>query len=184
MNAVFSYVRLLVFLACCLVGLQVPVFVDQYGEQLSARAAESRVALEEFQDDADLYFDGSLSRLIEHYKTNGDEVFAAGGESIESIHQRNLFLEKKLTAYQSGTWNAYLQALFSPVPDVEEAVWEEFNYAVQVDPVSLGFGLTMGLLFTVFSELTFRGCLCLPRRICRMCVGRRKLKTALAAEKG
>jgi len=166
-NAVFSYVRLLVFLACCLVGLQVPVFVDEYGEELSARVSESRVALEEFQDDADLYFEGSLSRLIEHYKTNGDEVFAAGGESIESIHQRNLFLEEKWTAYASGTWNAYLQAIFAPVADVEEAVWTQFNYAVQVDPVSLGFGLTMGLLFTIVSELTFRGCVCLPRRMYR-----------------
>ena len=179
MNTVFSYLRVIVLLGSCLVGLQVPVFVDQYGEQLAARVAESRVALSEFQDDADRYFEGSLSRLIEHYKANSDEVFVAGGESIESIYNRNLFLEEKLAGFMSGTWMAYTQALFAPVPEVEAEVWKDFTYAVQVDPVSLGFGLAMGLLFTVLSEVSLRGCLCLPRRIHRGRMKNRKAKQAV-----
>ncbi|MDY0223604.1 MAG: DUF2937 family protein, partial [Desulfobacterium sp.] len=92
MELFFSYIRVFVFLGCTLVGIQVPAFVDQYGKSLESRLIESRIALNEFQDDADKYFDGSVEELIAHYKKNDDQVFNEGGRSIQSIYDRNIML--------------------------------------------------------------------------------------------
>ena len=71
----FSYIRVFVLVGCSLIGIQVPGFVDQYGKSLESHLTESEIALNEFQDDADKYFNGSMERLIIRYQQNDDRVF-------------------------------------------------------------------------------------------------------------
>ena len=78
MNLFFFYIRVFVFLGVTLAGIQVPAFVDQYGKSLESHLTESRIALNEFQDDADKHFDGSIENLIAHYRDNKDQVFNEG----------------------------------------------------------------------------------------------------------
>jgi len=155
-NLFFSYIRLFVFFGCTLAGIQVPVFVDQYGNSLESHLKESRIALDEFQDDADKYFDGSLDKLIAYYRENEDEVFNEGGRSIESIHDRNLMLRDSFGQFQSGYWSAYTQAIFFPVPDVGQEVWSNYSYAIQLKPAAIAFGLIFGLLSTLLIEVILR----------------------------
>lgn len=152
----YSYIRLFVFLGCTLVGIQVPVFVDEYGKSLESHLAESRMALNEFQGDADKYFDGRLEKLIAHYLNNGDQVFNEGGRSIESIYNRNLMLKMNFAQFQSSAWAAYTQALFTPVPDVGSKAWKNHSYAIQLKPSAIAFGLIVGLIFSLGVELLLR----------------------------
>jgi len=155
-NIFFSYIRVFVFLGCTLAGIQVPAFVDQYGKGLESHLAESRLALIEFQGDADKYFEGSLEKLIAHYKNNDDQVFSAGGRSIQSIYARNVTLKSKFEQFQSGAWSAYTQVLFAPVPDVGKEVWGNYSYIIQLRPTAIAFGLVMGLIFALGIELFLR----------------------------
>lgn len=163
MSFFFSYLRLFVFLGCTLVGIQVPVFVDEYGKSLVSHLAESGMALNEFQADANKYFDGSLEKLIAHYLNNGDQVFNEGGRSIESIYNRNLMLKTNFAQFQGSAWAAYTQALFAPVPDVGSKAWKNHSYAIQLKPVAIAFGLITGFIFTVAIELLLRLLCVLPR---------------------
>ncbi len=163
MNLFFSYLRVFVFFGCALMGLQVPVFVDQYGKSLESHLTESKVALNEFQDAADKYFDGNLGKLITHYKDNDDHVFSAGGRSIQSIYDRNLMLKNSFEQFQSNTWSAYTQTLLYPVPDISREVRKNFSYAVQLRPNAVAFGLIIGLVFTLGLELLLRLLLQVPK---------------------
>lgn len=156
MDLFFSYIRVFVFLGCTLAGIQVPVFVDQYGKSLESHLTESRLALNEFQDDADKYFGGSLEELIAYYRENDDEVFNEGGRSIESIHERNVMLRSNFEQFQSSSWSAYTQAIVSPVPDIREELWENYSYAIQLKPTAIAFGLIAGLIFTLGIELLIK----------------------------
>ncbi|MDY0376505.1 MAG: DUF2937 family protein [Desulfobacterium sp.] len=156
MELFFSYIRVFVFLGCTLVGIQVPAFVDQYGKSLESRLIESQIALNEFQDDADKYFDGSVEELIAHYKKNDDQVFNEGGRSIQSIYDRNIMLVSSFAQFESSSWSAYTQALISPVPDVRREVWKNYSYAIQLNPSAVAFGLITGLIFTLVIELLLR----------------------------
>lgn len=167
MNLFFSYIRVFVFLGCTLGGIQIPGFVEQYGKTLESHLAESRIALNEFQDDADKYFDGSIEKLIAHYKGNEDQIFNEGGRSIESIYERNLMLEGKLEQFQSSAWSAYVQALLAPVPDVRKESWENYSYAIRLKPGAIAFGLVTGLIVTLGIELMLRLLLKAPKLIGR-----------------
>lgn len=156
MNIFFSYIRIFVFLGLTLAGIQVPSFVDQYGKSLESHLTESRIALNEFQDDADQYFDGNIEKLIGHYKDNKDQVFNEGGRSIKSIYDRNLMLRRNFEEFRSSYWSAYTQALVSPVPDVRRQVWESYSYTIQLKPVAIAFGLITGLILTLGLELLLR----------------------------
>jgi hypothetical protein len=163
MNILFSYIRLFVFLGCTLVGIQVPAFVEQYGKSLESHLIESQHALGEFQNDANKYFDGSLEKLIAHYKENGDRVFSAGGNSIQSIYDRNLMLKKNFQEFQSSSWAAYIQALLSPVRGVKEEVLKNYSYSIQLAPKAITFGLVSGLIIAVAIELLLRSLLQIPK---------------------
>lgn len=156
MNLFFSYFRMFVFLGCTLIGMQVPAFVDQYGKSLESRLMESRIALNEFQDDANKHFNGSLEKLIAHYIGNEDQIFSDGGRSIQSIYDRNILLRNNLEQFRSNPWSAYSQALFTPVPDVGSEVRKNYSYVIQLKPGAIGFGLTLGLIFTFGLELFLR----------------------------
>lgn len=163
MNIIFSYIRVFVFLGCTLMGIQIPTFVDQYGKCLESHLTESQHALNEFQDNADKYFDGSLEKLIAHYKDNEDQVIIEGGRSIQSIYERHLVLKGKFEKFQSNSWSAYTQALFTPVPDIGKEVWENFSYAIKLRPEAIVFGLVMGLIFTAVIEIVLKFLLIAPK---------------------
>ena len=156
MNLLFSYIRVFMFIGLTLAGIQVPAFVDQYGKSLESHLTESRIALNEFQDDADKHFDGSIEKLIAHYKDNDDQVFYEGGHSIKSIYDRNLLLRNSFEEFRNSYWSAYTQALFSPVPEVQREVWESYSYTIQLKPVAIAFGLITGLILTLGFELLLR----------------------------
>lgn len=156
MSIFFSYIRLLMFLACTLIGIQMPAFVDQYGRSLQAHLAESRLALGEFEDDADKFFGGSLERLIAHYRGTKDQVFTAGGQSIDSIYRRNRLLASKFTEFQRSPWSAYSQVMFDPVPEVRQEAWSRHSYVIRLAPQALAFGLASGLVFTLLLEALLR----------------------------
>lgn len=156
MNLFFFYIRVFVFLGVTLAGIQVPAFVDQYGKSLESHLTESRIALNEFQDDADKHFDGSIENLIAHYRKNKDQVFYEGSHSIKAIYDRNLMLRSHFEQYQSSSLSAYTQALFFPVPDVRRKVWERYSYTIQLKPIAIVFGLITALILTLGIELLFR----------------------------
>ena len=164
-NIFFSYIRLFIFLAFTLAGIQVPAFVDQYGKSLEAHLAESRMALNAFQDDADKYFGGSLEKLIAHYVGNKDQVFNEGGRSIQSIYDRNQLLKTNFDQFQHSSWAAYTQALAAPVMDVREEVWNNYSYVIQLKPWAIAFGLVLGLIVASGAELVLRIAFGIPRLI-------------------
>lgn len=156
MATIFSYIRIFLFIGGTLLGVQVPFFVDQYGKSLESHLIESQKALSVFQDDADKYFNGSLENLIAHYKENDDKVFNEGGDSIQSIYDRNMMLKKKFLNFQGSAWSSYFQAIVNPVSEVKNEVWRNYSYAIKLDPKSIVFGLVVGLLLAVLIELLLR----------------------------
>jgi len=156
MKVIFSYLRLILFLGGVLVGIQVPGFVDQYGKSLKSHFIESETNLNEFKDDAEKYFGGDMEKLIVHYKKDKDPVFTSGGESIDSIYQRNTELKVALADFNSGTISAYFQVFLTPVKDIKSEVWRDYTYSIRLDPSAISVGLVTGLLIAVLAEIFLR----------------------------
>ena len=155
MNKLAEYIRLILFIAALLCGLQLPGFVDQYGKSLHAHLNEAKLSLAEFQDDADKYFNGDLEALIEHYLSSNDQVFNEGGQSIQAIYQRHKLLESALLRYKENAYSPYYQSLLEPLPDIQREVWKSFTHTVVLDSSAIGVGIVSGILvILVFSLFT------------------------------
>ena len=153
MRKIFEYLRLILFMAGVLVGIQIPSFVDQYGKSLESHFLESQTNLEEFQDDANKYFDGNFEKLIEHYQNNEDPVFSAGGNSISTLYERKEMLGNALGLFGETVYSPYIQVIFNPIPEIKEEVWKNYTYSVMLNSSAIILGLVLGFLLAAISEL-------------------------------
>lgn len=153
MQRLSAYLRMLVFMAGVLIGIQVPGFVDQYGKVLRAHQLESAKSLAAFQDEADRYFDGDLEQLAAHYHGSNDEVFQAGGDSITTLIARHQQLTTALKRYESNAFSPYLVTLLTPQADIRKEVLTHYTYTVILKPEAILVGLGCGLLAAVLLDL-------------------------------
>lgn len=153
MKRLFEYIRLVLFVGGVLLGIQVPGFVDQYGQRLEAHALESTRSLSDFQKDADRYFDGSIEKLVTHYQKNPDQVVQQGGSNINTLYQRQQTLQAAYRAFTANWWSPYIQTLFSPVADIRAQAIESYDFSVMLNSHAIVAGLIAGLLLGVLLEI-------------------------------
>ena len=154
MGKITEYLRLVVFIAALLAGLQVPGFVEQYHQSLQAHLKEAEHSLAEFQNDADKYFSGDMDQLVAHYRASADQVFNAGGESIDAIRQRHAQLQSALSRFTQHAYSPYYQTLIEPVPEIQKEVWEQFSHTVVLDQTAIAIGVICGVLLTLVISLS------------------------------
>ncbi|UCX03193.1 DUF2937 family protein [Shewanella glacialimarina] len=157
-----DYLRIILFVCGVLIGIQVPGFVDQYGQRLEAHQLEAKLSLAEFQRDADRFFGGDFNKLISHYRQNNDPVVNAGGESIESIYQRYVLLTEALTQFRQHSYSPYQQLILAPQQDIQVEVWKNYSHVILLKPEAIAIGMLLGLLFAVLCEsilsILYLGC--------------------------
>lgn len=155
MRTILEYIRLTIFVGGALVGVQIPSFVDQYGQRLESHLIESQTSIEEFQNDADKYFDGNIDTLIRHYASNADPVINDGGESIASLHSRSQFLTKSWSNFNAGFQQRYWHAFATPVKTIRVETWNGYDFSVKLNVIGIAWALSLGLILSVIIELGF-----------------------------
>ncbi|PMG49594.1 hypothetical protein BCU91_02685 [Shewanella sp. 10N.286.52.B9] len=158
MKSVFDYLRLILFVSGVLLGVQVPAFVDQYGQRLQAHTQEAKLSLAEFEQDADRFFAGDIQQLIAHYQHNPDQVFSAGGDSIQAIYQRYQLLNGALMQFNQTAFSGFEQVAFTPMEDIRQEVWHNFSHTIMLDTRAITIGLVLGFLLSLICELCLLGC--------------------------
>lgn len=153
MKFIYSYFKMGIIIACTLLGIQVPGFVDDYGKHLNARLIESNKAVAEFQDDADKFFGGDLNKLVSHYKQSNDDVFTEGGNSIDTIVSRNTLLKNTWSKFKASMFGAYSQTIANPIPEVRKEVWKNYSFNVLFTKSTIIIGVVIGFLCLLFFEL-------------------------------
>lgn len=153
MKRLFEYLRLALFVGSVLIGVQVPSFVDQYGQRLESHALESSRALKDFQKDADTYFGGDLQRLIAHYQANPDQIINDGGRNISGLYERNQQLNNAFVAFSASRFSPYVQTLLSPVPEIRSKAMESYDFTIALNQDAIIAGLLTGLIIGLSLEL-------------------------------
>lgn len=153
MKKIMDYLKLAVLIFGVLIGVQIPGFVSQYGQNLDARVAESSKGLSQFQQDADQYFNGNLQQLLEHYDRNQDPVIVAGGQSIKALVLRNQMLTQAQSNFHQSLYSPYLQVFVSPIAEIRQDVWNHYEYKVILNAEAISIGVIFGLMVLALSEL-------------------------------
>ncbi|MEX0618593.1 MAG: DUF2937 family protein [Pseudohongiellaceae bacterium] len=164
---VFGYLRLFVFAAGMLVGIQVPGFVDQYSKRLDARFSEASHNISGFQSTARLLFGGDMQALIRYYETSGDPVFESDADSIRNIYNRYRILAAEMEALEGNAISRAMHVGFAANEELFQETLNQYSYTVPLNTQAVGWGLTMALLLTVLGELTVLGLVKAPRLLSR-----------------
>ena len=148
-----DYLRLLLFMAAVLVGIQLPGFIQQYENSLQAHLAEAKLSLQPFVRDAQIHTGGSLAALIERYQQNPDLAVRAGGGNIATLAQRVSYLENLLSELAGQPWQRAWYSLVSPDPALFAEVRQQYDYQVPLNLAAIGWGLVFGLLVMLLLDL-------------------------------
>ncbi|WP_154245844.1 DUF2937 family protein [Kangiella sp. HZ709] len=148
-----NYFKLITFSVLVLIGIQAPGFVSDYGKNLDARLAESKLSITPFQNTADKHFNGNIDKLINHYNNNGDQVLIEGGESISQVLMRHKLLQEAHASFKASTFASYQHTLLNPIADIRQQAWDSYDFQVLLNKEALLFGLIFALIIMSIVEI-------------------------------
>ncbi len=162
-----DYLRLGIFAMGLLIGVQVPAFIQQYDDRVNAHLLEAKQSLAGFQFTADRYFQGSIEKLIEHYRNSDDQVFNQDAHSIQAIYDRVMFLQNEARQMQQSSAYRALHVFSKPSTELFDETVQRYNYTVPLSPLALIWGLICALLLAMVIDGALGGCAYCARRLTR-----------------
>ncbi|WP_339431038.1 MULTISPECIES: DUF2937 family protein [unclassified Pseudomonas] len=151
-----SYLRLVLFAAGLLIGVQVPGFINDYAKRVEAHLIEAQTGLRGFQGTAQQFFKGDLQALVAHYRASDDPVFRSDADSLSTLLNRQLALDKQFQAMQGPWYIRFLQVVLAADPDIRKETWNGYSYQILLTPQAMIWGMSGALLLSFGIECLFR----------------------------
>ncbi len=136
-----------------LAGLQLPGFVQQYEQQVSARLSEAELSLSGFQAIADEFHGSDLAALIEHHRRSRDGSFRAEAEVIYAQWKRVALLSAEQSALRAPLPKQLWHVLWSGNREILSSTAQRHSNVVPLNTGAVVSGLIVGLLLLVIGYL-------------------------------
>lgn len=147
-----SYLRLVLFTAGLLIGVQIPGFISDYTKRVEAHMLEAQQSLRGYTETAQRFFNGDVQALIQHYRSSDDPVFRTDADNINNLLTRNQTLDREWLALQ-GPWYARAwHVLTDADTNIRTETWNGYTWQVLLSPEVIGWGLLCALLFSLVIE--------------------------------
>jgi len=146
----------LFFAGCLLLGVQIPNFIIQYQQNISAHYQEAFRQLQQYQFIADRFYAGNMQELLLGHRTNAVAAIREEAQLIADLMQRNDYLQQQLSALQDRSLVQQLLHLAEHL-DVKLANEVLLNYSISV-PLSsdaIVVGLVLAFLGSIALHLLF-----------------------------
>lgn len=150
--------RLLIFGGGLLLGIQVPAFVDQYGQRVDAHYREVSANILGFQRTADEMFGGDLSQLVEYYRQSNDPVFESDAESVQNIVDRYYRISAEYEAMQANLVAVATHVIFTADNELLAETRSQYSYTVPLNGIALQWGLAAAVILFLLAELSVGCC--------------------------
>ena len=151
-----SYLRLVLFAAGLLIGVQVPGFTNDYAKRVEAHLIEAQTGLSGFQGTANQFFKGDMQALVNHYRASEDPIFRSDADSLSAMLTRQLALDKQFQAMQGPWYIRVLQVALAADPDIRKETWNGYSYQILLTPEAMIWGMSGALLLSFGIECLFR----------------------------
>jgi hypothetical protein len=147
-----SYLRLVLFTAGLLIGVQIPGFISDYSKRVEAHLIEAQKSLGGYNDTAQRFFNGDVQALIQHYRSSDDPVFRTDADNINKLLTRTQVLDREWQALQGPWYMRAYHVLTAADPDIRTETWNGYTWQVLLSPQVIGWGLVCALLFSLVIE--------------------------------
>lgn len=147
-----SYLRLVLFTAGLLIGVQIPGFISDYSKRVEAHLIEAQKSLGGYNDTAQRFFKGDVQALIQHYRSSDDPVFRTDADNINNLLTRTQTLDREWLALQGPWYMRAFHVLTAADPDIRTETWNGYTWQVLLSPEVIAWGLVCALLFSLVIE--------------------------------
>jgi hypothetical protein len=155
MNFLYRYLIVIVACVALLIGVQIPNLVDQYQKRVDAHLREVLVNIQPFQEIANKYFAGDMSKLVEMHRSSAEKPFQEEGAAIEQMLQRKLRFENELATLNASLPRQVIHVLLQGDSEILSEVRSQYTYAVPLNQDALIFGAAGALIILMAVELLF-----------------------------
>jgi len=155
MRLLKEYTIRLVFTAGILFGVQVPNFIDQYTQKVSAHYLEAAENFSGFQATADKFHGGSVKALIERHETSDDPVFQSEASPIKEIHSRIQAFSSELKALNTNLFSKIFHVAFKSDRAVLKETVSEYSATVPLNTDAIICGLGLGMVSALLCDVFF-----------------------------
>lgn len=147
-----SYLRLVLFTAGLMIGVQIPGFISDYSKRVEAHLIEAQKSLGGYNDTAQRFFKGDVQALIQHYRSSDDPVFRTDADNLNTLLTRTQTLDREWLALQGPWYMRAYHVLTAADPDIRKETWNGYSWQVLLSPDVIGWGLVCALLFSLVIE--------------------------------
>lgn len=160
---IYRYFSILLALAVTLGGIQLPGFINQYENRVSAHLLEVRANLAGFQAIADRRHSGSLPALIEHHRNSSDATFREEADVITMMVSRHDRFQAQLNGLDGSLFDRISHLLFAADTQLIQETSEAYTWTVTFNRealicgiISLVIGLGLSDLIRLLVPFAFR----------------------------
>ncbi|WP_295478356.1 DUF2937 family protein [uncultured Pseudomonas sp.] len=147
-----SYLRLVLFTAALLFGVQAPGLISDYSKRVEAHLIEAQQAIKGFKATAQQFFNGDIQALIQHYRNSDDPVFRNDATNIENLLARTQVLERQWLGLQ-GSWVAKgWHVVIAADPDIRRETLDGYTWQVLLAPAVIVWGIASAFVVTFLVE--------------------------------
>ncbi|KPY36935.1 Uncharacterized protein ALO52_03091 [Pseudomonas syringae pv. primulae] len=147
-----SYLRLVLFTAGLLFGVQVPGFISDYSKRVEAHLIEAQQAIKGYNNTAAQFFKGDIQALIQHYRSSEDPVFRSDADNIETLLTRTHVLERQWLGLQGPWYSRAFYVATSSDPDIRRETFNGYTWQVLLAPEVIAWGIISALLLALVIE--------------------------------
>lgn len=139
------------------IGVQMPMFMQQYTQQLAGRAAELQLHIDSVSKSAGLN-GRSLTQYIQKFLESTDNDFAAQGHLLKGMVERFYALSDALLSFQSASVLSKPYLFFVHFDtEIAKNTWQYFQLGIPLTLEGLSYALSgmllSGFLFSAISML-------------------------------
>ena len=147
-----SYLRLVLFTAGLLFGVQVPGFISDYSKRVEAHLIEAQQAIKGYNNTAAQFFKGDIQALIQHYRSSEDPVFRSDADNIETLLTRTHVLERQWLGLQGPWYSRAFYVATSSDPYIRRETLNGYTWQVLLAPEVIAWGIISALLLALVIE--------------------------------
>ncbi|TLU66350.1 DUF2937 family protein [Thalassotalea litorea] len=144
----------LMFTVSCLLGMQIPAFINAYQQRLAGHLDEAHLQLQNFQSIADKYHQGDISQLLSAYRASADPGINASAELVLNLIDRIALLTSHLANLTQGDYVHQVYYFLTGMDSaIAKATLHDFQLALPMQASALATGLMLAIVSTfVFSQ--------------------------------
>ncbi len=132
-------------------GGMVPSYLAQYRQRVGGALGQALKDLAPFQEIADRFHQGSLTKLVQHHLASTDTTFRAEGAAIQAMVDSVASLRNAVNALDANVFQQLVYLVTQGDAALLQATWAAFrpSFGLSVDSLAmaLGFGITVWLAF-------------------------------------